>query len=110
MKEAHKGELPSRIPRGQLCGRAQACDPGAAPALVPEEGEGVRVRGHPCGEGELRPTRGLPGRVDAPPQILDYLEIVREYNRGRGNLGPLPRFYPGSPRLARLVARPQDRL
>jgi 23S rRNA (adenine2030-N6)-methyltransferase len=49
-------------------------------------------------------------RADAPPEVLDYLEIVRGYDRGRGNLTPIPRFYPGSPRLARLVARPQDRL
>src|SRR5665213_1744851 len=49
-------------------------------------------------------------RTDAPAEVLDYLEIVRAYDRAQGNPGPGPRFYPGSPRLARLVARPQDRL
>jgi 23S rRNA (adenine2030-N6)-methyltransferase len=49
-------------------------------------------------------------REDAPPEIRDYLETVRGYDRSQGNLAPGPRFYPGSPRLARLVAREQDRL
>jgi 23S rRNA (adenine2030-N6)-methyltransferase len=49
-------------------------------------------------------------RTDAPPEVADYVELVRGFDRGRGNLAPAPRFYPGSPRLARLVCRPQDRL
>jgi 23S rRNA (adenine2030-N6)-methyltransferase len=49
-------------------------------------------------------------RGDAPAVIRDYLEVVRGYDRSQGNLAPGPRFYPGSPRLARLVAREQDRL
>jgi 23S rRNA (adenine2030-N6)-methyltransferase len=49
-------------------------------------------------------------RRDAPPGVADYLEIVRRYDRAQGNLGPAPRFYPGSPRIVRLLARPQDRL
>jgi 23S rRNA (adenine2030-N6)-methyltransferase len=50
------------------------------------------------------------GRGDAPPEVRDYLEVVRGFDRLRGNLTAGPRFYPGSPRLAQLVARPQDRL
>jgi 23S rRNA (adenine2030-N6)-methyltransferase len=50
------------------------------------------------------------GRTDMPPEIQDYVEVVRGYDSYRGNPGPAPRFYPGSPRLARLVARPQDRM
>ena len=49
-------------------------------------------------------------RSDAPPEVEDYLKIVRRYDRSQGNLGAAPRFYPGSPRIARLLARPQDRL
>jgi 23S rRNA (adenine2030-N6)-methyltransferase len=49
-------------------------------------------------------------RADAPPEVRDYLDVVRGYDRARGNLTESPRFYPGSPRIARLVARPQDRL
>jgi 23S rRNA (adenine2030-N6)-methyltransferase len=50
------------------------------------------------------------GRTDAPPGVGDYLAVVRDFDRARGNLATVPRFYPGSPRIARLVARPQDRL
>jgi 23S rRNA (adenine2030-N6)-methyltransferase len=49
-------------------------------------------------------------RGDAPPGVLDYLGIVRAYDRAQGNLTAVPRFYPGSPRIVRWIARPQDRL
>ncbi len=49
-------------------------------------------------------------RGDAPPEVRDYLEVVRAFDRSQGNLAAGPRFYPGSPRLAALIARPQDRL
>jgi 23S rRNA (adenine2030-N6)-methyltransferase len=49
-------------------------------------------------------------RTDLPPEVADYVDIVRTYDRYRGNLQPGPRFYPGSPRIARLLARPQDRM
>jgi 23S rRNA (adenine2030-N6)-methyltransferase len=49
-------------------------------------------------------------RGDAPAEVREYLDLVRAYDRGQGNLAPAPRFYPGSPRIARLCARPQDRL
>ena len=50
------------------------------------------------------------GRADAPAELMDFLEVVRSFDRSRGNLTVGPRFYPGSPRLVRAVARPQDRL
>jgi 23S rRNA (adenine2030-N6)-methyltransferase len=49
-------------------------------------------------------------RSDAPAEVLDYLEVVRGYDRSRGNLTSMPRFYPGSPRIVRLISREQDRL
>jgi 23S rRNA (adenine2030-N6)-methyltransferase len=49
-------------------------------------------------------------RTDVPPEVADYLEVIRAYDKYRGNLLPTPRFYPGSPRIARLVSRPQDRM
>jgi 23S rRNA (adenine2030-N6)-methyltransferase len=69
-------------------------------------------------EGDTRPRepewpRGIGSlweQKDAPPALQDYLGIVRGYDRSRGNLTSAPRFYPGSPRIARLVGRPQDRL
>jgi len=47
---------------------------------------------------------------DAPPEVADYLELVRAFDRKSGNLAGQPRFYPGSPRLARLVLRDRDRM
>ncbi len=49
-------------------------------------------------------------RTDLPPEVEDYVALVRGFDRSRGNLSDRPRFYPGSPALGRLLARPQDRL
>jgi len=49
-------------------------------------------------------------RTDLPPEVSDYVEVVRAHDRYRGNLAAMPRFYPGSPRIAKAIARPQDRL
>ena len=48
----------------------------------------------------LRPPRSL------PPELEPYLAVVRAMNTGRAEL----RWYPGSPRLALDLLRPQDRL
>jgi 23S rRNA (adenine2030-N6)-methyltransferase len=45
-----------------------------------------------------------------PAGIGAYLAAVREFDRRSGNIGALPRFYPGSPALAHALARPVDRL
>jgi 23S rRNA (adenine2030-N6)-methyltransferase len=50
------------------------------------------------------------GRADAPPAVAEYLALMRSFDRSQGNLAAEPRFYPGSPRIAALLARPQDRL
>jgi 23S rRNA (adenine2030-N6)-methyltransferase len=49
-------------------------------------------------------------RTDLPAELADYVAVIRDFDRSRGNPGPGPRFYPGSPRIARSVGRPQDRL
>jgi len=49
-------------------------------------------------------------RTDVPPEVADYLDVIRAYDKYRGNTFRVPRFYPGSPRIARLVSRPQDRM
>jgi 23S rRNA (adenine2030-N6)-methyltransferase len=49
-------------------------------------------------------------RADAPAEVADYVGLIRDFDRGRGNLAPAPRFYPGSPRIARILSRPQDRM
>ncbi len=52
----------------------------------------------------------LSGRDDLPAAVAEYLELVRAFDRRRGNADPTPRHYPGSPWLLHAVARPQDRL
>jgi len=49
-------------------------------------------------------------RADAPEALAGYLALVKKFDRERGNLAATPRFYPGSPWIARRLARPQDRL
>ena len=58
----------------------------------------------PDGIGRFWPQRDLAG------SIAEYVAVVRQFDHDRGNRDALPRFYPGSPWLARLLARPQDRL
>lgn len=45
-----------------------------------------------------------------PEELREYLELVRAFDRDAGNLEEAPRFYPGSPRIVRQMARAQDRL
>jgi len=59
---------------------------------------------HPLGIGRLWT------RNDLPEGVAAYVALVRKFDRDRGNAGDELRYYPGSPWLARMVARPQDRL
>ncbi len=49
-------------------------------------------------------------RDDVSSDLAEYVELVRAFDQREGNLTTTPRFYPGSPRIAQLLARPQDRL
>lgn len=49
-------------------------------------------------------------RQDLPAAVAEYVDLVRRFDRRRGNLDSTPRFYPGSPWLAAMLARSQDRL
>lgn len=49
-------------------------------------------------------------RQNLPANLLDYVELVRQFDIDQGNRAEVPRFYPGSPWIARMLARPQDRL
>lgn len=49
-------------------------------------------------------------RTDLPAAVARYVELVKQFDRERGNRENTPRFYPGSPWIARLLARAQDRL
>jgi 23S rRNA (adenine2030-N6)-methyltransferase len=50
------------------------------------------------------------GATDTPAPLTEYLQLAREFDRDAGNLEPAPRFYPGSPWIARGLMRPGDRL
>lgn len=63
----------------------------------------------PAGIGRL--WAGEAGGAGTPPEcVRDYLALVRTFDRDGGNLAATPRFYPGSPWLVRMLARPADRL
>ncbi|MEO7412145.1 MAG: 23S rRNA (adenine(2030)-N(6))-methyltransferase RlmJ [Opitutaceae bacterium] len=47
---------------------------------------------------------------ECPAELSDYLTLVRDFDRTQGNSEATPRYYPGSPWVARLLARSQDRL
>jgi 23S rRNA (adenine2030-N6)-methyltransferase len=64
----------------------------------------ARVPEWPDGIGRLATRR------DLPEALADYATLVRDFDRRAGNAGETPRFYPGSPWIARLLARMQDRL
>ena len=59
---------------------------------------------HPAGIGRLWNVPGV------PPVLEDYLALVRRFNDRQGATGPELKFYPGSPWLAKLLLRPQDRM
>lgn len=49
--------------------------------------------------------------TELPAELSEYLSLVRDFDAAQGNSDRShPRFYPGSPWIARLLARPQDRL
>jgi len=48
--------------------------------------------------------------AELPSGIAEYVALARAYDRREGNATPEPRFYPGSPLLVSLIARPQERL
>jgi 23S rRNA (adenine2030-N6)-methyltransferase len=49
-------------------------------------------------------------RARLPEVLADYVAQVKAFDQKLGNLEATPRYYPGSPRLVRALARPQDRL
>jgi 23S rRNA (adenine2030-N6)-methyltransferase len=74
----------------------------------------VREPEHPAGIGRVWPEPG------SSPALVEYLSLVRDFDKGirdermshDSDQAPaiLPRFYPGSPWLLKLLARDSDRL
>lgn len=58
----------------------------------------------PGGIGRLWPAEAL------SESLAVYREIVRQFDRENGGGGDVPRFYPGSPAIARALMRAQDRM
>jgi 23S rRNA (adenine2030-N6)-methyltransferase len=58
----------------------------------------------PAGIGRLWDATGL------PPVLKDFTELVRRFNDRNGATGPELKYYPGSPWIAKLLLRPQDRM
>ncbi len=59
---------------------------------------------HPAGIGRFW------GATDLPPALNDFLALVRRFNDRNGATGEELKFYPGSPWIAKLLLRPQDRM
>ncbi len=74
----------------------------AVPSILPDGR--TREPEHPAGIGRLW------GATDLPVPINDYLALVRRFNERRGEPGEELKFYPGSPWIAKLLLRPQDRM
>ncbi len=72
------------------------------PSVLPDGRE--REPEHPAGIGRLWTAAGLPAAVN------DYLALVRRFNERKGGPGDVLQYYTGSPWLARLLMRPQDRM
>ncbi|RXK53316.1 23S rRNA (adenine(2030)-N(6))-methyltransferase RlmJ [Oleiharenicola lentus] len=72
------------------------------PSVLPDGRE--REPEHPAGIGRLWGASGLPAAVN------DYLALVNRFNERKGGPADALQFYPGSPWLARLLMRPQDRM
>lgn len=71
------------------------------PSVLPDGRS--REAEYPAGIGRVWGAAGL------PPALNDYLEVVKRFNERRGGETEL-RYYPGSPWIARLLLRPQDRM
>jgi 23S rRNA (adenine2030-N6)-methyltransferase len=59
---------------------------------------------YPAGIGRLWGAKGM------PPVVADYLALVGRFNERNGAAGEELKFYPGSPWVAKLLLRPQDRM
>jgi 23S rRNA (adenine2030-N6)-methyltransferase len=76
-------------------------------ARAPEWPEGLGRLWAQEGAGD---AKSLGVNMVMPKAVADYVARVRIFDRSQGNVGATPRFYPGSPMLASLLARAQERL
>lgn len=74
----------------------------SVPSVLPDGKS--REPEHPAGIGRLW------GATSLPPALNDYLALVRRFNDRNGATGDELKFYPGSPWIAKLLLRSQDRM
>ena len=74
----------------------------SVPSVLPDGKS--RAPEHPAGIGRLW------GATSLPPALNDYLALVRRFNDRNGATGDELKFYPGSPWIAKLLLRSQDRM
>lgn len=74
----------------------------SVPAVLPDGRS--REPEHPAGIGRLW------GAPELPPVLQDFVALVRRFNDRNGATGEELKHYPGSPWIAKLLLRPQDRM
>ncbi|MDB6165967.1 MAG: rlmJ [Lacunisphaera sp.] len=74
----------------------------SAPSVLPDGRS--REPEFPAGIGRLW------GHAPPLPVLADYVALVRRFNDRHGATGDELKFYPGSPWIAKLLLRPQDRM
>lgn len=74
----------------------------SVPSVLPDGR--AREPEFPAGIGRLWGAKGLPAPLN------DFLELVRRFNDRNGATGDELKFYPGSPWIAKLLLRSQDRM
>ena len=74
----------------------------SVPAVLPDGR--AREPEHPAGIGRLWDAANL------PPALTEFVALVRRFNDRPGASGPELKHYPGSPWIAKLLLRAQDRV
>ena len=74
----------------------------SVPSVLPDGRS--REPEHPAGIGRLW------GAPELPPVLQDFVALVRRFNDRNGATGEELKHYPGSPWIAKLLLRPQDRM
>lgn len=74
----------------------------SVPSVLPDGRS--REPEHPAGIGRLW------GADKLPAVLAEYVALVRRFNERNGIVGDELKFYPGSPWLAKMLLRPQDRM
>lgn len=106
LQKKEKGFLYLDTHAGRGAYDLEAAATGDSLARTPEWPEGIGRLWSAARDAENAEATG----EKLPASLADYVALVREFDRREGNRALLPRYYPGSPSLIDLIARPQERL